>query len=339
MEFLGPLYFLENINNTSKTNRTKAKADFSAMRNYYNVLFFLIVLLAVACVGTSGEKEKDTPTSGTISIVADEEYQSLTQAEIAVYTSLYVRAKINPVYKPEDSAFNSFLKDSVRLLVSSRKLTQAEETYLNNNHLHPEQVKIGTDAIVFIVNNTNPDTMLLVDNLKAIFAGQDSLWQQINDKQKGQINVVFDNGNSGSIRYVQQNLMQGQKIPANCFALHGNRQVVEYVSKTPNAMGIIGLNCVGNEYDTAVINTFKKVKMAELSVKKEAKPEDYFGPYMGNLANGQYPLCRDVYIISKEPYTGLGSGLLSFIMSNKGQRVIYTEGLLPVKMPSHNIHY
>jgi phosphate transport system substrate-binding protein len=305
------------------------------MRRYHIILLFFLILLGAAC-GNYGEKEKDTPTSGNIGIVADEEYQSLTRAEIQVYTSLYVHARINTVYKPEDSAFNSFLKDSVRLLVSSRRLTQAEETYLNNNHQRPEQVKIGTDAVVFIVNNTNPDTLLSVENLKAFFAGKDSLWQQINDKNKGQINVVFDNGNSGSIRYVQQSLMQGQKIPANCFAVHGNNQVVEYVSKTPNAMGIIGLDCVGNEYDTTVMNTLKKVKMVALSAKEGT---GYFGPYMGALASGQYPLCRDVYIISKEPYTGLGSGLLSFVMSNKGQRIIYAEGLLPIKMPSNNIHY
>ena len=309
------------------------------MRIHHIILFFLFILFVTACGRYADEGAKDTATSGRINIAADEELKPMTRAELDVFTSLYTNAKINAVYKPEDSAYAIFLKDSARLIVTSRKLTSSEETYLNNNHLHPEQVKIASDAIVFIVNNANPDTLLSVEKLKAIFNGNDSLWQQINTKNKGKINLVFDYDNSGISRYIQQNLMQEKKFPAYCFALQGNKQVVQYVSKNPGAIGVLAFNWLSSEYDTAVINALKMVKVVALSAKESPNASDYFAPYMATIQSGQYPICRDIYIISREPYTGLGSGFLSFVASNKGQRIIYQEGLLPARMPSLNIHY
>jgi phosphate transport system substrate-binding protein len=46
-----------------------------------------------------------------------------------------------------------------------------------------------------------------------------------------------------------------------------------------------------------------------------------------------YPLTRDVVIISREIGTGLGTGFISFAASDKGQRIVLKSGLVPVTMP------
>lgn len=309
------------------------------MRTVYTTIVSLLLLLG-ACTPGANNKVKDTSTSGSITIASDHEFELLTKAEIDVFTYLYTNSKIRPVYKTEDSAFDLLLKDSVRLIVASRKLTAQEENYFNNKKLYPEQVKIASDALAFIVNNKNSDTLLTTDELKAIFGGQDSLWQQLNNKGgKGKITVVFDYNNSANASYIQQKLMQGKRFPSYCFALHGNRQVIDYVSKNENAVGIIGVNWISNEYDTTTIEALKAIKVVSLSSQKSSSSTDYYKPWPEYIATGQYPLSRDIYIISREAYTGLGSGFLSFVKSDKGQRIIFREGLLPVRMPSHNIHF
>jgi len=309
------------------------------MRAHSRVAIYFIALFAVSCGQSSGTKEKDTPTSGNICIASDDELMSLTKAEVNVYRMLYHNAVIRPVYKPEDSAFLMLRSDSVRLIVASRKLSPSEETYFKDRQFVPEQVKIATDAITFIVNNNNPDILLSVEQIKAIFAGTINNWQQLGGKQQDAISVVFDHEGSGNSRYIQQNLLNGSKFPSYCFALHNSDEVINYVSKNVNALGVIGLNRISNVYDSTVTKALANIKVVAISAKESANAADFYQPGLESLENGQYPLCRDIYIISCEPYTGLGSGFLAFVTSNKGERIIYREGLLPARMPSHDLHF
>ncbi len=285
-------------------------------------------------------KIKDTSTAGHISISADDEFRPITEAELSVFQGLYEKTNIQPVYTTEDSAFTLLKADSVRLIVAGRKLSAQEETYYQQLKLNPQQVKIATDAIVFIVNNNNPDTLLSLDKIKAVFNGQDSVWKQLDNKSStGKISVVFDHENSGNSHYIGQKLLAGQKFPSYCFALHNTTEVINYVSKNENAIGIISLNWISNEYDSNVIRYLKNVKLVALSLNESKNTADYFKPLAYYIETSQYPLCRDIYIISRESYTGLGSGFLSFVTSNKGQRIVFREGLLPIRAIGHTIHF
>jgi phosphate transport system substrate-binding protein len=45
-----------------------------------------------------------------------------------------------------------------------------------------------------------------------------------------------------------------------------------------------------------------------------------------------YPLRRDIYIISREARTGLGSGFASFVAGQKGQLIFQKSGLMPANV-------
>ena len=281
---------------------------------------------------TSTKEHTDTPTSGVLNMAADDSYQPTIDAEKQVFEALYVNTKINVKYEPEDSLFNDLLHDSVRMIVTGRRLTQQEVAYFKSRQLFPEQDSIATDAVALIVNNDNPDTMLTMDKIKAIFKG-DSAW---NLPGKGKITVVFDHENSSNSRYIRENLIHGTKFPSYCFALNSNPQVIDYVSKNKQALGVIGVNWVSNDYDSATQGFLNKVKIVWISATKE---EQHFQPYQYYIKTGDYPLCRDVYMIKTEPYVGLASGFLSFVTSDKGQRIIFHEGILPITIPTHIISF
>ena len=61
--------------------------------------------------------------------------------------------------------------------------------------------------------------------------------------------------------------------------------------------------------------------------------DEYYKPYQAYIAQKIYPLWREVYVISKEAYTGLGTGLTAFIASERGQRIVLKFGLVPATMP------
>ncbi len=315
----------------------------------FHYLLSITVLLLSSCARPG--VPKDTSTSGSISIAADYEYQPVTQAEIEVFQALYHNASIKPVFATEDSAFQLLMADSVRLVIASRKLLPSEENYFHTLKLYPEQMKVATDALALIVNKENTDTLLTLNRLKAIFGGQDSIWRHQTDVSGShpkksspdispeRMSIVFDYANSGSSRYILQNLAGAKKLPDYCYALHGNTEVIEYVSKNKNALGVIGINWISNVYDTSVISHMNDITVIAVAKKDAPSPGDYFKPDKENILYGNYPLCRDMYIVSREAYTGLGSGFFSFVTSNRGQRIIYRDGLAPVTAISHTISY
>ncbi len=306
-----------------------------------NFGFTLVLSIFLFSCGQNKNSPTDTTTSGSIHIVADDAYKPVVDAEIHVFEALYRNVHIHVKYETEDSVFKDLLSsDTIRLAVVSRKLTKDEEDYFHSKTYYPEQTKVATDAMALIVNNTNADSLLTLDKVKAIFSGQDSTWDLVNIKSKlGKIAVVFDHENSSNSRYIKDSINHGKNFPAYCFAVKGNTQVIDYVSKNPNAIGIISVNWISDNYDSTVMRFLNQVKVVGISHKESTNINDFYQPYQAYLKMNEYPLCRNMYTIKREARVGLGSGFIAFITGEKGQRIILRAGLLPATVPTEIIKY
>ena len=85
----------------------------------------------------------DTYSSGVISIAADESFEPIIQEEIDVFESLYPLAGIVPRYTTEVEAINLLLKDSVRLAIATRTLTEEEMNSFHSRKFFPREIKAG----------------------------------------------------------------------------------------------------------------------------------------------------------------------------------------------------
>ena len=98
--------------------------------NYYRTFLFLGYHFLASC-GSMGKKgTNETPTRGNIRILADESFQPLIETEVFTFTHLYTGAKIKPEYKPEYDVINDFMNDSVKVIVTSKKLSDYQIQYL-----------------------------------------------------------------------------------------------------------------------------------------------------------------------------------------------------------------
>ncbi len=110
--------------------------------------------------------------------------------------------------------------------------------------------------------------------------------------------------------------------------MNSNKAVVDYVSQKPNAIGLIGVSWISDRDDSTAIQFLKSIRVASVSRDDEAVQ-----PYQAYIANRQYPLCRDVFVISREARTGLGTGFTAFVAGDKGQRIVLKSGMVPATMP------
>jgi len=289
------------------------------------------LLLLIACTETDKHgRSLDTPTSGSITVAADESLRPLIDAEIAAFEGIYTKANINVIYTSEREAIEDLLSDSARCVIVTRRLDSDEMQILTDQKVKGMHRTVAKGAVALIVNKQNPDTLIRLEDLRKILSGETKSWKtpQSSHAPLG-IEVVFDQPNAGIIQYLRDSLhLFGDKLPENFFAVNGNKEVVEYISRNPQALGLIDVSWISDSDDSTANSFLNTVCVVGISTDSV-----FYQPYQAYVAQGQYPLSREVIVISREARTGLASGFLSFIASDKGQRVVLKSGLVPATMP------
>lgn len=291
-------------------------------------------LLFTSCGGNPNLKNHDTPTAGTIKVGIDDSYHLLLEAEIFTFQTVYKYAHIDTLFKLEADVINDFMNDSVPLIIVNRKLSEQQVAYLRERQYIPKTTKIAIDAVALIVNNENPDTALFYKTVKEIFQGKIKSWDQINPKSKlKDVKVVFDNFKSGNPRYFKDRFAL-DSFPSTCFAALTNSEVISYVEKNKNAIGVISVNWISDPADTVSHNFLKRFKVVGVAMEGDNDPgTKFYRPFPGYIAEGSYPFTRDVFCINRQTYTGMAHGFSSFLAGEKGQLIVLHSGLVPAAMP------
>jgi phosphate transport system substrate-binding protein len=286
-----------------------------------------IILLSCADRNKKGEL-LDTPTSGTIKIAVDEALKPLLEAEIVGFEAMYSYAHIKAEYTSEQKAVQDLLKDSVRVAVVTRKFSRFERQRLDSMKIIPTEFVFAQEAVALIVNKENPDSLIKWTQLEEILQGKTKQWKQLYPSSKlGDLQIVFDHAQSGIVRFLTDT-MHLTELPKTCFAASTNEAVLNYVSKTQNAIGLIGLSWISDTDDPAANKFLKTITVMGISTD-----DDYLKPYKAYIKLKKYPLSRDVVMLSREARTGLGSGFITYAGSDKGQKIVLKAGLVPAKAP------
>lgn len=270
-----------------------------------------------ACSPQPGGRVLDTPTSGAIRIAADQSLKPVVEAEVNAFEAIYRKAHLDVVYVPEVEAVRLLMFDSVRVAVITRSLTALENEQLRQQKLTPHEQVVARESVAWIVHPSGPDSTFTENQLIGLFTDPSSKHR-----------VVFDDPSSGVVRYVNDSLLHGRALSANTYSLKSNEAVIEYVSREKSAVGIIGGAWIADRDDSTTNQFLKSVRVAALENQGA-----FYQPFQAYLAQRLYPFTRNIVMCSREPRAGLGSGFMSFVASDKGQRVILKAGLLPTTMP------
>lgn len=297
------------------------------------LLFGIFPILLISCNSGKQKEITDTPTSGNIKISVDESFQPLIDTEVYTFTSLYQKAQIKPEYKPEFDVVNDFMNDSVKVIVTSRKLSDSQLQYLREDLIIGRTITFAYDALALITNKENLDTLVTYNNVRDIFKGKINNWKEINAKSKlGKVSVIFDSNKSGNIRYFKELFEISDSLGKNFYAVNSNTEVIDFVSRNPEAMGIISVNWISDKDDPVSRSFIKKVNVLAIS-QQFVNDGSYYRPAQGSIANKSYPFIREVYLISRETHKGLGTGFIQWTTSQQGQTIVLKSGLVPATLP------
>ncbi len=287
------------------------------------------------------DKKPESAISGEIYITVDETFKLIMEEEIDVYKHLYPDAIIHPLYLPGEEAIRRMMSsDSFRFAITSRGLTAEETEYVTKQNTKVMLKPLAQDAIAMIVNAENKDTSLTIQQAKAIFTGKINTWKQINPASPlGDILLVFDHEKSSTVQHIRDSILKGEKVTSKGFSAKSNPNVLQYVQKTPNAVGIIGINWISDKDDDRSEGFLKGIKTMYLETNPNCEmSEKSVQPHQSAVKLNCYPLQRFMYAVNREPGFKLGTGFITFLANGgTGQRVILKAGMVPYFIVSRTI--
>jgi len=304
------------------------------MKTTFNKFVGLTLFLGLflAC----GNKPKSLPydyEAAAKAFTADESFYPILDEELDVFGALHAEGEISPIYTDQEDAIRRLMKNEVWLAFTARQFSQKELDNLKARSFMPRVIPIAYDGLAIIVNNANADTCISVKDFARILSGEVKNWNEIYPNSRlGEIDVVFDNPKSSTVTWCVDSILGGKPIDShNIGAVKKSAEVIDWVEKHENALGIIGSNWLNDKHDTTNVTFKKNITVMKVSRLDNATPRNSWRPYQYYIYNGNYPLIRTIYALLNEPRSGVPSGFAHFCRLPKGQLIFLRAGLLPIQ--------
>ena len=289
-------------------------------------LCFFLFFGIIAC----NNKEKNAGQAnrfdkGTIYISCDESFKPVIDEEVRVYEGLYPETKIVVQYKPEAQCLKDIFVDSVKMVIATRGYSEVEKKWIADSiHVGVDNLVIARDLIAVIVHPSNKDSFFSMKEIKNLLTG---------NSKENLIPVLDGTTATSTVRFMLDSVLKGKRLGSNVMAAQNSTGVIDYVSKTPNAVGFVGFSWIGNEDDTSQLSYRKKVRMAYVESTDSAGgyvlPSQYF------IYTKSYPMVRDLVYTLKEKNIGLAHAFAHFLYTMQGQLIFRRAYLMPVILPNY----
>jgi len=293
---------------------------------------FCLVAASVSC---SRFAEQETATKGSIRVLASESHLDLVQAEAQEFTGLYKDAKVAVSGATTREAIVRLLNDSVSVVVVDRALNKEEEQVAEKAKLKLEKIEIALDAVAVVVNHLNDTQGISNETLKDILIRKVTDWKQVRGSGlSGPVELVLTGRNSGIYELVKDHFFGLPEDIQASVVLPSQREVLEYVAKHPQAVGLVSLASFKSPSVQSLVADSTKAVVRALSFagQDSSGKAVLFKLHQAHIYLGRYPLSYPVYIYSRRD-SNLAAGFVGFITAAAGQKMILDWGLVPVTMP------
>ena len=234
----------------------------------------------------------------------------IAQAAADAYMEKNLRADIQVSGGGSGVGVQAIGEGTTDIGMSSREIADAEKAKYPG--LVP--IDVATDAVVIIVNPSNPVTALTLDQVRGLYNGTYQGWNAVGGSLTFPVIIGRDSA-SGTRVYFSEAVMKNEKYRSEMREMNSNGAVEQTVAQTPAAVGYVGLGFVDS--------TVKAVK-----IYSNGQP---VAPTIATVLAHQYPISRPLYMITKSQPTGLAKDYIDFILSSEGQKIVQDQGFVPLQ--------
>jgi len=200
---------------------------------------------------------------------------------------------------------------------------------LEDNNFEIEKAPIAIDALVFIVNASNPIENLTSDQLKDIYTGKITNWQQVGGENV-EIGAFQRNEEALSQVLMQKLVMDWQPM--------ADAPIESFSSAIDMDEEITGIKGFDGSPGAIGYTMYYYASTMEMSEGYKIISIDGVKPANETIKNGEYPFLNPYYAVihSSLPEDGSGRIMFNWLKTDEGQALISQEGYVSIKESSQS---
>ncbi len=293
------------------------------------------LLLSVLWIGQAFAQPenytKQPGVAGKLTSVGSDTMANLVGLWSQSFKTLYPHVTFQLQASGSSTAPPALTEGTANIGPMSRELKASELNYFRRTFGYdPVVIKVAVDAIAIFVDHKNPLPGLNLQQVDAIFSATRfcgapqsvNSWSQLGTELPGlhgQIKLYGRNAVSGTYGMFKRDALCDGDFKATVNEQPGSASVVQSVAYSNGAIGYAGFG-----YKTAGVRA--------LPIALEGT--QYVAVNSENIASGDYPLSRYLYIVVNKPpgksLPLLVQEFLRFVLSPEGQQVVRKEGYVPI---------
>jgi phosphate transport system substrate-binding protein len=273
-----------------------------------SLFVFMAFVLTAALAFAGGGKDSGAQQSGaapyTISVGGSTSVNPLMELLVAEYAKVRSNVKFTISATGSGDGIKGVPAGTCEIGMSSRELTPAEiGTGI-------DELVIAIDGIAVIINNANPIASLSQAQIKDIYTGAVTRWEQLGAAAQGKtggIAVVSREPGSGTRGAFEEILKFQDQLVKGAIEFDGTGAIKAEVSRNVDAIGYISLGSLDSTIkalgvDTVAANT-------------------------NNVVSGAYKIARPFILMTKKgaSLNAETTAFLDWIMSSAGQNIVKTS--------------
>jgi phosphate transport system substrate-binding protein len=283
-----------------------------------SLLLACALLTLPGCTRPSARQVEDSETSGRIKVVSVPETEALVIRETAAFRRAYPQAMFDVAAGSSREAVKALLEERADLAVLTRELEPEERSVMVKGGMELEGYRFARDAICVIVHPGNPVEHIAADDLRRIYLGQLGDWSALGGRA-GRIQPVVRTSGSDVMESFLQRVMGGDAPTAPAIRAASDSEVVARVLGEPNAIGFVSMAWAERGARLLRVSTLNGMPYWKADAER--------------VYTGEYPLTRycNLYVRSRGPK--LANGLVTFVSSMEGQKIVHEANLVPTAVP------
>jgi len=277
------------------------------MKKFWLVLSVMILTAGVAFA--RGGSDNQPAAQYTIAIGGSTSVNPLMELLIAEYQKSHSNVKFTVSATGSGDGIKGAAAGTYEIGMSSRELTPAEiGTGL-------EALVIAIDGIAVILNNANPVASLSMEQIKDIYTGKVTRWEQLGASASGKtggIAVISREPGSGTRGAFEELLRFQDQLVKGAIEFDGTGAIKAEVSRNADAIGYISLGSLDN--------TVKPLNVGSVA------------PSTANVVSGSYKIARPFILVTKKgaPLNAETKAFIDWVMGSAGQSIV-KKSWIPVK--------
>jgi len=211
------------------------------------------------------------------------------------------------------TGISALINKQVDIAQASRQMKASEIAAAQANGVDPVEFKVAIDGIAVITHQSNPVSVLTKEQLKGIYNGTITNWNQIGGNDES-ITLYGRQSSSGTYVYFQEDILGSENYSVEMNMLTGNSAIVNAVQGDEGGIGYVG---IGYAVEATGIHI--------LSLKKTTSDPAYSPLDEASVLNGDYVLARYLYIYTDGTPNDQISRWMGWILSADGGQSVVTD--------------